>query len=879
MNPWRQLARGLRVLFRRADADRDIGDEVQHYLDETARAYRARGLSHADALRAALIELGNPTAVAEQVRDSGWENVVDTFVMDARYAARRLRATPAFTVVTVLTLALGIGATTAIWSAVHTVLFRPLPYPRAERIVAIADRSGDVDRIDVTFGTFTELAARTHSFSAIAVMKPWQPTATSTGEPERLDGQSVSSGYLSVFGVAPALGRDFARDDDRAGAPRVVILSDALWKRRFGGDPTVIGHAITLDDDAYTVVGVMPPGFAAATAPSAVLWTPLQYDMTEGRAWGHHLRMIARLRPSISVVAAAHELAALARAPSADFPRRPWASLERGLITTVLQDDLTRGVRPALLAILGAVGLVLLIVCVNVANLMLARGAQRRGELAVRAALGAGHVRLVRQLLTESLLVALVGGAAGLFVAAAGMRAIVMLRPPELPGLTAMRLDGIAFAFAFAITAAIGLAIGCVPALQAVRADPSEGLGAASRRTTGAHRRTGGALVVAEIALAVLLLVSAGLLLRSIERLFAVQSGFDASKLLTMQVQTSGHRFDEDGETARFFASALDAVRRVPGVTSAALTSQLPLSGDADLYGVRFDPAPSDDPGETGRGTFRYAVSPGYFETMRIPLRRGRHLDERDVANAPRVAVISESMARRRLGSRDPLGATIHIGDGPPYTVVGVVGDVKQMSLAAPTSDAVYTTVSQWRFPDNVMSVVVRARDDAAALATPVRNAIWSVDKDQPIVRVATMESLLAESAAGRRFALGLFGAFALAALILAAAGIYGVLAGGVAERSREIGVRAALGATRGRIVGLVLRDGLRLTAAGVLLGVAGAVAATRALTSLLFGVSPLDALTFAGVILLLGATSVIACALPAWRATRVDPATALRAE
>ena len=878
MHPWRQITRGLRALVRREATDRDIADEVQHYLDEAARAHMARGLSDTDARRAATIEIGNATVVAEQVRSAGWEHVVDSLRTDVRYAVRRLVAAPAFTVVTVITLALGIGATTAIWSAVNAVLFRSLPYPRAARIVAIAARSADGGRADVTFGTFTELAARTRSFAAIAVMKPWQPTVTNNGAPERLDGQRVSARYLAALGVAPALGRDFLPADDRAGAPPVVVLSHALWVRRFGGDAAIIGRSITLDDDAYTVIGVMPAGFSNATAPTATLWAPLQYDMSQGRAWGHHLRMIARLRDGVTLDAAIRELDAVTRAPTAEFPRVPWASLEHGVLASTLQEDLTRGVRPALLAILGAVALVLLIACVNVANLMLARGARRRGELAVRTALGASRARIVRQVLTESTLIAFAGCAAGLAVAALAMQAIVRLAPPTLPMAAAMRLDGRAFAFAVSIAAIVGLAIGCIPALQAVRADPSRWIAAASRRSAGGHRRTRGALVVAEVALALLLLVSSGLLLRSIERLFAVPPGFDASNVLTMQVQTSGHRFDASGETARFFAAALDAVRAVPGVTGAALTSQLPLSGDADLYGVKLDPAPPDDPGET-TGTFRYAVSPGYFETMRIPLRRGRLLDTRDGANAPRVAVISESMARRRLPNTDPLGRTLHIGDGPTYTIVGVVGDVKQLSLAAPTSDAVYTTTTQWRFADNALSIVVRARSDPAALTTAVRDAIWSVDKDQPIVRVATMRSLVDASAAGRRFALTLFEAFALAALVLAAAGIYGVLAAAVAERSREIGVRSALGATRSRIVGDVLRDGLRLTTIGVLIGVAGAAAATRALESLLFGVSPLDPLTFGAVIALLVVTSIVACALPARRAAQVDPVTALRSD
>jgi putative ABC transport system permease protein len=436
----------------------------------------------------------------------------------------------------------------------------------------------------------------------------------------------------------------------------------------------------------------------------------------------------------------------------------------------------------------------------------------------------------------------------------------------------------VAFVFGLVVTTAIGLAFGSIPALQAVRGDPGVGLQRASRRTTGGLRGTRSALVVTEVALALLLLVSSGLLLRSIERLFAVSSGFDASSMLTMQIQTAGHRFDDDAATFRFFQQALEAARRVPGVRAAALTSQLPLSGDADTYGVHFDPAPTNDPRES-RTAFRYGVTPGYFETMRIPVRRGRSFAESDREGAPLVAVISESMAKRRLPGLDPIGQHLRIGDDPVYTVVGVVGDVKQLSLALTETDAVYTPATQWRFADNAMSLVVRARGDASALAPAIREAIWSVDKDQPIVRVATMEELLASSAASRRFALTLFEAFALAALVLAAAGIYGVLSGSVVERTREMGVRAALGASRGDIVSLVLRQGLRLTTLGVVLGLAAATVATRALTTLLFGVSRLDAVTYFGVVVLLAVTAVIACAVPAWRAARVDPVLTLRAE
>jgi putative ABC transport system permease protein len=875
---WRQVTRGLRGLTHRTLADRDVADEVRHYLELAAESHMARGLSREEALRAARRELGGVMNVEEQVRGYGWEGLVETFLVDLRYAARRLRASPGFTAVTVATLALGIGATTAIFSAVSPVLLEPLPYPHSGRIMAIWDIGADGERVDGTFGTYVELEARNRSLEALAVLKPWQPTLTGAAEPERLDGQRVSWSYFRVLDVPPALGQDFQRSDDGPSSPRVAILSDGLWRRRFGADHGIIGRPITLDDDSYVVIGVMPRGFENVLGPSAELWTPLQYDLSQGRAWGHHLRTVGRLRPGVDTDRALRDLDGIAHAPTPEFPRPAWASLGNGLSVSSLQDDLTRGVRPALLAILGAAALVLVIACVNVTNLLLARGVQRRGEFALRAALGAGHHRLLRQLLTESLLLAAVGGMAGMVVAMLGVRALVALSPPNLPRAAAIAVDGAAFAFGLGITTLIGLFVGLTPALQASRYQPHRDLQHGSARSAGGHRRARSALVVAEVALALVLLVSSGLLLRSLERLFAVSAGFDSPGLLTMQVQASGHRFDDDTTTYRFFAEALEAVRRVPGVTAAALTSQLPLSGDFDLYGVHFDPSPVDDPGEV-RGTFRYAVSPGYIETMGIPLRRGRLLDERDRAGAPLAALISESMAKRRLPGLDPIGRRVRIGDGPPYTIVGVVGDVKQLSLALNEADAVYVTASQWRFADHAMSLVVRLRGDPTAFAPAVRRAVWSVDKDQPIVRVGTMDDLLAASAAERRFALILFQAFAFTALALAAAGIYGVLAGSVAERRREIGLRSALGASRGSIVTLVVRQGMTLTGLGVAIGLAGAVAATQAINAMLFDVSRLDPVTYLGVVGLLAGVAMIACGVPAWRAARVDPASTLRSE
>jgi putative ABC transport system permease protein len=813
---------------------------------------------------------------------------------DFGYALRQLRRNLGFACTAIVILGLGIGASTAIFSAVNPILFEPLPYPHAGQIMMIWYAWEDGSRNQQTFHTYREVAERSRSFEAIAVMKPWQPTLSGADHPERFEGQKVSASYFRALGVSPMLGRDFQASDDVLNGPRVVILSNGLWRRRFGGDPAIVGGQVKLNDDSYTVLGVMSGAFDNVLAPSAEIWSPLQYDTgnitsSEIVEWGHHLRMVGRLREGISIDQARSNLDWIAHTPVLEFPRISSASLEHGLIVNSLQDDVTRSVKPALLAVFGAVILVLVIACVNVTNLLLARGAQRRGEFAMRAALGAGRTRLIRQLLTESLLLAMLGGVFGMMVARFGIRALVALSPPDLPRLNAIQVDGAVFAFALGITALIGLVAGLIPARHASRGDLRIGVQQSSGRTAGGHQLTRRTLVVAEIALALVLLVSAGLLLRSLERLFAIDPGFDASHALTMQVQEAGHRFDTDTDRDRFFTQALEAVRQVPGVTAAAFTTQLPLSGDLESFGAQFELYPNDGPEDA----LRYAVNPSYFEVMRIPLRCGRLLDERDApqwranvaAGAFQAILISESLAKRKFPGQDPLGQRVRIGpdvgraDRPWHTIVGVVGDVKQTSLALSESDAFYTTPSQSTWIDNVMSLVVRTRGDAAALAPAIEKAIWSVDKDQPIVRVATMDNLLATSEAERRFALIIFEAFGLVALLLAATGIYGVISGGVNERIREIGVRAALGASRGDIVALVVRQGMTLTGFGVVIGLAGAAASSQILRTLLFGVSRLDPVTYLGAIILLGAVSGIACGLPAWRAAQVDPAITLRAE
>jgi len=812
---------------------------------------------------------------------------------DLQYARRQMAKSPGFSVVAVLTLALGIGASTAIFSAVNPILLKPLPYPHAGRIMMIWNTYHGV-RAEVAFGTYREITQRNHSFEALAVFEPWQPTLTGNTQPERLTGQSVSASYFQVLGIAPVLGRDFLPSEDVFNGPKVAIVSDAFWRRHWNGNPKVLAAQIKLDGDNYTIIGVMPRSFENVLLPSAEIWTPLQYDTRQiatnfnSWVWGNHLHMAGRLKPGINRNQAVEELQQIARTPWGEFPRPRWASLRDGFIVDSLQEDIAHNVKSALFAVLGAVLLVLAIAGVNVINLLLARSAQRRGEFAMRAALGASRLRIIRQLVTESLLLALLGGAVGMAVALAGVRVLVALSPPGLPRLDAISVDQAAFAFAFGVTTLIGVLTGLFPALHVWREKRHLRLEETSQRTVSSSFTSRRALVTVEVALALVLLICAGLLLRSMRRLLAVDPGFRTSHLLTLQVQTWGHQFDEvpsapgagDSLRRRFFEQALEAVRRVPGVQQAAFTSLLPLSDDPPvvaLYGAQFE---SEDP-QTGHNVFRYAVSPEYCQTMGIPLRSGRLLDEHDTASSPHVALISESLAKRQFPGQDPIGKRLHVGprDKPWYTVVGVVGNIKQTSLAVDQPDAVYIPEQQTWFADDTLSFVIRSRGDAASLIPAVQSAIWSVDKNQPIVRVVTMDALLAVSEAERRFVLILFAVFATIALTLASIGVYGILSGSVTERTREIGVRTALGASRGDIVALVFRQGMMLVAAGVVIGVCGALAASQVLVSLLFGISRIDPVAYVGVVGLMAVVSGIACCAPALRAARVDPAITLRAQ
>jgi putative ABC transport system permease protein len=811
--------------------------------------------------------------------------------------ARRLMRAPGFTLTIVLTLALGIGASTAIFSAVAPVLLERLPYPNADRIVTLTDRTDDGTPLQATHGTYVEVAARSRAFDALAVTSGgWNPALSGGGDSEYLIGDRVSVDYFRVLGVVPAVGRDFERADHVVGGPQVVIVSDALAQRRFGSARGILDQIILLEGYPHRVIGVMPAGFENVLLPDADVWSALQARDPapfQSGEWGHSYRLIGRVRAGASIEDAQSDIASIASTPIAEFPRPEHAMLGNGLLVESLRSSVTVGARPVLVAVAGAVLLLLALACVNVTNLLLARGVARRREVALRAVLGAGRPRLVRELLTESLLLAFAGGVLGFGVAVWGVRAIVALAPANLPRIDSVDLDPAAFLFALAVTTLVGFAVGLAPALRGVRPELRHDLQSGARATIGAQLVRRG-LVVGEVALALVLLIGAGLLLRSVDRLYSTAPGFDASNVLTLQVVATGYQFEQNGDTytrrsdpeaLQLFQSVLEAVRAVPGVLDAAFTTQLPLTGSNDAYSVRFESATQASPSNT-EGAVRYVVTPDYFRAMGIPLLGGRLLDAGDRPGSPEAIVLSESFAKRRFGDRDPMGERLRIGpenaqaDRPWDIVVGVVGDVKHSSLGALSPpDAFHVALGQWMWFDYAQSLVVRVDGNPAALAPAIRRAIGSVSSIPAIARVATMEQIVATSEAERRFALTVFAAFAAAAAVLAALGLYGVIAGTVAERTREIGLRSALGATPAQIVALVVRQGMTLAALGIGLGIGGAAMAMRGLDSLLYGVSALDPLTYIGVIAVLAAVAGAACWLPAARAARIDPTIALRAE
>ena len=807
-------------------------------------------------------------------------------LQDLRYALRGLRRSPGFTATAVATLALAIGANSAIFSVVRSVLLRPLPFARPERLMTLRERGSGGNGSNTGYATFVDWRQRSRSFDEMAAVGDWMPKlAASPGvAAERLQGARVSQAFFRLLGVRPALGRDFLPSEDAKGANRVVILADGLWRRRFGADPAIAGKTIRLGENAYLVAGVLSrdfePDFYSDPTRPAEIFSPLGYDSSLPQACRtcRHLRTIARLKAGVTREQAASELTAISAALLREHPTE-YPTV--GVLVTPFADQLTARVRPLLWTLFAAVGLVLLIGCANVASLLLSRAGRRRQEIAVRTALGASRGRIAALFLTEALVLALIGGALGFLAAAWTLQGLLGLAPAGLPRIGSVRLEGAVLVFTLAVSALTGLLFGLFPALRMSRAAVEPALREASRGASIGRpaARFGESLVVFDVAIALVLLTGALLLVKSTARLLHVDPGFRSAGVLTMEVDVTGARYGADPPVTRYWDEVLARVARLPGVSGAGLVSQLPLGGDYDGYGVHAQDRPSANP-DTDPEADRYSVSADYLRTMGIPVLRGRGFAESDRQDSPLVVLVNGALARRIWPGENPLGKRVQIGgtDGPWREVVGVVGSVRHTALDAPETMQVYLPRAQ--MVDNFMVLVVAVRDgDPASLGGAVRAAVASVDPDQPITRVATMDRVLASSAASRRFSAGLLAAFAALASLLASIGIFGVISGFVGQRTREIGIRLALGAGRGRIVGLISSRTLRLTLAGVAAGLAGSLLLSRPLASQLYGVAPHDPWVLAAASALIVAVALAASLAPLRRALRIDPLTTLRSE
>jgi putative ABC transport system permease protein len=807
-----------------------------------------------------------------------------TLLQDVRYAVRTLLKSPGFALVAVAALALGIGANTAIFSVVKAVLLSPLPYPQPEQLVWVREINPGADILDepASAPNYNDWRTEGRSFEGIAAFGYAGGTITDGDrEPERVAALSTSANFFQVVGVAPALGRGFLPGEDATGRNRVVVISHALWQRRFGGKPEVLGQTITITGNPHVIVGVAPASFKTPVpGPKPPdLWFPIAFNFDESRRRSDFLNIVGRLKEGATVEQARAELEAVAARLAQEHP-----ATNAGWTVKVepLHERVVGNVRQALWVLMGVVGFLLLIACANVANLLLARAAVRQKEIAVRTALGARRGRLVRQFLTESVLLALAGGALGVVLAAWGVDLLVALSPGNIPRLEEVGLDARVLAFTFGVSTLTGIVFGLLPALSASKADVSsslkEGGSRGSTAGTGA-RRLRGALVIAEIAITVVLLAGAGLMIRSFMAVQAVDAGFRPDRILTFDFALPMTTYKEEAQRAAFYEQLTARAASIPGVEHVAVTDALPLTGSGSVLGFVIEGRPPLPPEKVQDADF-FSVTPDYFDVLGIPFVRGERLTERYRADVPDVAVINETMARRYFPGEDPVGKRLNLGDPaktPWITVIGVVGDARTGGLDKEPYPQMYVPAAQQ--PQRAGTFVARTSGDPASLAPALRRELAAIDKNLPLYNVRTMEQVLSDSISRRRFQMILIAAFAGVGMLLAAVGIYGVISYSVAQRRHEIGVRMALGARAADILKLVVGQGLGLTLAGVGLGLVGAFVLTRVLASLLYGVSATDPLTFACVSLALLGVALLACLVPARRATKVDPMIALRYE
>ena len=888
MSLWRQLSHGLRVLTHRRTADEDVADEVRHFVEEATAESVARGLSTKEARRAARLEVGNMDAVREQVRKGGWENHLESFFADLRFALRMLRKNPGFTAVAVVTLALGIGANTAIFSVVNGVLLNPLPYPQPQQLVAIYGTTPGATQGYITYLNFLDWQRDAKTFSSMAIYRNQDYNFTGTAQSERVHAFMISAGFFPMLGVKPVVGRTFSKDDDAVGAAPVAILGGGFWRRRFGGSPSIIGKPITLTGASYTVIGVIPASFSFY-GQTRDIYTPIgQWNdpSFRDRRIDMSAHAAGRLLKGVTLGQAQADVSRVARNLAAEYPV---ADKDVGITLVSMKQDMVGNVQPLLIVLLAAVGFLLLIACANVANLLLARAIGRSREFVIRSALGASATRLIRQLLTESVLLSGAGGVLGLLLAFWGTKVALDTLPDALPRARDVSLDSRVLLFTLGVSLVAGILFGLAPALKMSSVNLQVLLKESGRGASGARHRLHGTFVAAEVAMALVLLVGAGLMIRTFAALWSANPGFNPRHAITFNLAMPSTAETTAAET-RARLRAFDAkMRSIPGVQAVSITTgSRPMIHDTVLpFWIEGRPKPADV--NDMHQALCYLVESGFEKAMGVSLERGRFITSADNENAPIVIVIDDVFARTYFPHEDPIGKHVNIAlFGVQARIVGVIDHVQQWG---PGGDSRAAVEAQFEYPfmqlpkqmmplvADADSVVLRTKGDPQAVMPAVRRAVRELDPREIIYEVETLDDVLAGAFAARRLAMILLGVFAALALVLACVGIYGVISYLVGQRRHEIGVRMALGAQHEDILRLVLVQGTRMALVGVAIGIGAALGLTHLMANQLFGVSAHDPLTFAAVALLLVIVAVAACYVPARRAMRVDPMAALRHE